>query len=168
MNETAETWLGLPAQVRPVVVAGTLLGVGLGGFFDGIVFHQILQLHHMVSSHPDPSVARDLPVNVFFDGLFHAVTYLFTIAGVVALWRARSATGVPIDGRTLLGSTVLGWGLFNIVEGVVDHQLLGIHHVWPAGPGSVLLWDLAYLAWGLLFVAGGYAFVRRAGGRFQR
>jgi Predicted membrane protein (DUF2243) len=28
---------------------GILLGVGLGGFVDGIVLHQILQWHHMLT-----------------------------------------------------------------------------------------------------------------------
>ena len=30
--------------------AGILLGVGLGGFFDGIVLHQLLQWHHMITN----------------------------------------------------------------------------------------------------------------------
>ena len=34
---------------RSLLMAGVLFGLGLGGFFDGIVFHQILQWHHMVS-----------------------------------------------------------------------------------------------------------------------
>ncbi len=32
------------------LLAGVAPGVGLGGFFDGIVLHQILQRHHMFSS----------------------------------------------------------------------------------------------------------------------
>lgn len=160
MSGAGETWLGLPARAKPLVQAGVLLGVGLGGFFDGIVFHQILQWHHMASSHADPVVATDLEVNVFLDGLFHAATWLFTVAGVALLWRAWRRPAVPRSGRTLLGSTILGWGLFNLLEGLVNHHLLGIHHVWPAGPGSVLLWDVAFLVWGILFVGGGYAIVR--------
>lgn len=31
------------------MAAGILLGLGLGGFFDGIVLHQILQWHHMLT-----------------------------------------------------------------------------------------------------------------------
>lgn len=142
------------------MLAGIALGLGLGGFFDGIVFHQVLQFHHMLSAHPDPAVAGDLRLNVLADGLFHAATYVFTVVAVVLLWRARRRDDVPTSGRTLLGSTVVGWGLFNVVEGVVNHRLLGIHHVWPAGPGSVLVWDLAFLLWGLLFLVGGYGLVR--------
>jgi uncharacterized membrane protein len=32
------------------VSAGIFFGLGLGGFFDGIVLHQILQWHHMLTS----------------------------------------------------------------------------------------------------------------------
>jgi len=155
-----DTRLGVRADALPLVRAGAVLGAGLGGFFDGIVLHQILQFHHMLSAHPDPSVATDLPLNVTADGLFHAATYLLTVAGIALLWRAWRDPTVPVSERSVLGSTLLGWGLFNVVEGVVNHQLLGVHHVWPAGPGPVLLWDAAFLAWGVLFVAGGYLLVR--------
>lgn len=161
MSEREETWLGIQRRVKPVVQAGILLGLGLGGFFDGIVFHQILQWHHMVSSHADPSIAGDLELNVMADGFFHAATYLFTVSGIVLLWRGWRRPLVPTSGRPLFGSVILGWGLFNVLEGLINHQLLGIHHVWPAGPGSTLLWDLAFLAWGVSFIAVGYAIIRR-------
>ena len=35
------------AEIR---LPGIILGVGLGGFVDGIVLHQVLQWHHMLSS----------------------------------------------------------------------------------------------------------------------
>jgi uncharacterized membrane protein len=31
-------------------MAGIFLGLGLGGFFDGIILHQVLQWHHMLTS----------------------------------------------------------------------------------------------------------------------
>jgi uncharacterized membrane protein len=31
------------------IASGILFGLGLGGFFDGIVLHQVLQWHHMLS-----------------------------------------------------------------------------------------------------------------------
>ncbi len=114
----------------------------------------------MVSAQTDPTVLNDLQLNVMVDGLFHATTYVFTIAGIILLWRAWRIPAVPPSGRTLFGSVILGWGIFNLVEGIVNHHLLGIHHVWPDGPGSVLLWDIAFLGWGILFIVGGYAIVR--------
>ncbi|WP_135819750.1 DUF2243 domain-containing protein [Halostella litorea] len=152
--------LGVPSAAKPLVRAGVVLGLGLGGFFDGIVVHQILQWHHMLSSHPDPTVARDLRLNVLADGLFHAATYAFTVAGVALLWRARGRVPDRPAGRTLVGAVVAGWGLFNLVEGTVNHQILGVHHVRPDGPGGPLLWDVAFLVWGAAFLAGGWLLVR--------
>lgn len=156
----SETWLGIGRLARPLVLAGVVLGLGLGGFFDGIVFHQILQWHNMVSSYPDPSVANDLRLNVMADGFFHGATYVFTLLGISLLVRAWRLSVVPASRRTLFGSAIVGWGIFNVVEGIVNHHLLAIHHVWPDGPGPVVLWDVAFLVWGLLFIAGGYAIVR--------
>lgn len=163
MSEQEETWLGLPQRAKPLVQAGILLGLGLGGFFDGIVLHQILQWHHMVSARVEPTTIGNLQLNVMADGLFHAATYIFTALGIVLLWRAWRRPSVPKSGRSLFGSTILGWGLFNFVEGIVDHHLLQVHHVWPDGPGPVLLWDIGFLVWGVLFIVGGYAIVRRDG-----
>jgi len=162
MSESEETWLGLPERAKPLVQAGILLGLGLGGFFDGIVLHQILQWHHMVSAQTDPNVIRGLQLNVMMDGFFHAVTYVFTVAGIALLWRAWRNPSVLPSGRTLFGSAVLGWGTFNLVEGLVNHQLLGIHHVRPDGPGGILLWDIGFLIWGASFIVGGYAISRGA------
>lgn len=129
MSDQAETWFGLPRRAKPLVQAGILLGLGLGGFFDGIVLHQILQWHHMASAVTDTTTVSGLRLNVLLDGLFHAVTYIFTVVGIVLLWRAWRTPNVPVSGRTLFGSAVLGWGLFNVVEEIIDHHLLGVHHV---------------------------------------
>ncbi|APX95780.1 DUF2243 domain-containing protein [Natronorubrum daqingense] len=160
MSNRAETWLGLPRRFKPLVLAGVALGLGLGGFFDGLVFHQILQWHHLLSSHPDPNIAGDMELNMQADGLFHAVAWILTAIGVALLLRAWKQPGVPPSGRTLFGSWLMGWGLFNLLEGIVNHHLLGVHHVWPDGPGPVLLWDLAFLLWGLVFLAVGYRLVQ--------
>ena len=42
------------------------------------------------------------------------------------------------------GLVLAGWGIFNLLEGIVDHHLLGVHHVRddagsPAGVGPRLL-----------------------------
>lgn len=46
--------------------SGILLGLGLGGFFDGIALHQLLQWHHLLTSagYPPDSV-ENLDVNTF-------------------------------------------------------------------------------------------------------
>lgn len=136
----------LVSRRRPdgaVVAAGTLLGVGLGGFFDGILLHQILQWHNMLSSWIPPTTLVTMKINMLWDGLFHAFTWIVTVAGIAVLWRAGRRRTTPWSTRTFVGSLLGGWGLFNVIEGVVDHQLLGIHHVHP-GPGE-LAWDLGFI-----------------------
>jgi uncharacterized membrane protein len=145
---------------RPLVTAGTVLGIGLGGFVDGIVFHQILQLHNMLSAIHPPTSVVNLELNMVWDGLFHAFTWLATLAGVALLWRAAPSAAEPWAGRTLVGAGLIGWGLFNGVEGVIDHFVLGIHHVVERLGLSV--WDWAFLASGAVLVALGVALVRGA------
>lgn len=39
-------------RVDPLFRAGLVLGLGLGGFADGIVLHQILGIHHVLPGSP--------------------------------------------------------------------------------------------------------------------
>ena len=142
-----------------LVAAGILLGVGLGGFFDGIVLHQILQWHHLVSTPHPPDTLERLELNTLFDGLFHAATWVVTVVGVFTLLSSDGARAELGGTRTLIGGALVGWGGFNLVEGVVDHHLLNLHHVRP-GPDE-LLYDLGFLAWGALMVVGGALLLRR-------
>lgn len=144
------------ASVRrgPLLAAGLLLGAGLGGFVDGIVLHQILQWHNMLSSVRPPFDLVSMKHNMLWDGLFHAFTWFVTVAGLIRLWQVGKRDDVPWCGRTLVGGVLAGWGLFNFVEGLVDHQLLGIHHVHPGE--DQLAWDLAFLASGIsMMIVGG-------------
>jgi uncharacterized membrane protein len=147
-------------HLGPVLSAGMLLGVGLGGFVDGIVLHQILQWHNMLSSWIVPDDLVSMKVNMVWDGLFHAATWIFVTTGVAMLWRAARRPDVPWSGRAFGGSLLLGWGLFNFIEGIIDHQILGLHHVHP-GDGQ-LAWDLGFLAFGLALVAVGWALITQA------
>ena len=138
----------------PLITAGLLLGVGMGGFVDGIVLHQILQWHNMLSSVRPPTDLIAMKYNMVWDGIFHAATWLMVAAGLVRLWRAGRRADVDWSGVTLVGSMMAGWGLFNFVEGLIDHQLLGIHHVHP-GEGQ-LAWDLGFLASGVVMLLVGW------------
>lgn len=144
--------------------AGILFGLGLGGFFDGIVFHQLLQWHHMLTSagYP-PDTVEHLQVNTFADGLFHASTFAFVVLGLIVLWRATHRPHFGWSGRLLAGTILIGFGIFNLVEGIVDHQILGIHHVNETAPKSQwIYWDVAFLIWGAVMLLVGWALSRSA------
>ncbi|MDB5295862.1 MAG: hypothetical protein JWO31_1845 [Phycisphaerales bacterium] len=152
-----------PTDRRPLATAGLLLGVGLGGFVDGILFHQILQIHNMLSARRPKDSVANMEVNMFWDGLFHAFTWLCTAAGVWVLFRAGRRADVPWSGRLLLGATLGGWGLFNLVEGVIDHHLLQVHHV--AERYGLSAFDYAFLAFGAVLTAVGWGLGRSASGQ---
>lgn len=151
---------------RPLIAAATLLGIGMGGFVDGILFHQLLQLHNMLSAPGyfpktgvDPQrLVVNMEINMFWDGLFHVLTWIMTACGLALLWRCGQRTDVPWSTRTFAGGLALGWGLFNLVEGIIDHHILHIHHV--VETENHLVWDLAFLGSGLLLLGIGLSAIR--------
>ena len=148
------TAVGAPTPAR---APGLLLGVGLGGFIDGIVLHQILQWHHLLSAtdeHPVDTVAG-LEVNTLADGFFHLGTWVAVVTGTALALRARQRDRLAAGWRFQVGLLLAGWGLFNVVEGVINHHLLDLHHV-RDDLGAPLSWDLGFLALGGLLLLLGW------------
>ncbi|GII75827.1 membrane protein [Sphaerisporangium rufum] len=168
----AVTSAGAAEKAAPgIALPGAVLGVGLGGFVDGILLHQVFQWHHMLSStdtdnigvrYYPPGTVPGLQMNTLWDGLFHVVTWLAVLTGLGLLYsRVAHARGRVWRSRALWGWVLVGWGLFNLAEGIIDHHLLGIHHV-RGGPYQTW-WDLGFLVLGALLVAGGWLLRRGAG-----
>jgi uncharacterized membrane protein len=140
-----------------------LFGVGLGGFVDGIVMHQVLQWHHILTDtgdHPMTTV-RGLEDNTLADGLFHTATWFVVVAAMLLTVRAWRRGDLAPPWRAHIGMLLAGWGVFNVVEGLIDHQILGIHHV-RDDLGGPLGWDLGFLAFGALLAATGLMLSRAA------
>jgi uncharacterized membrane protein len=140
------------------------MGLGFGGFVDGIVFHQILQWHHMLTGdnggEPSNTVAG-LEANTLADGFFHLATWILVAVGSWMLyqsWRAGRLAAAP---RAHVGMLLAGWGIFNVVEGLIDHQILGIHHV-RDDLGAPVGWDLGFLVFGVVLIVLGGALARNA------
>lgn len=145
---------------KRLITAGIFLGIGMGGFVDGILFHQIFQIHSMLSAKHTPNTVANLEINMVWDGLFHSLTWTMTLVGIVLLWRAIRNTTVPLSGKTAVGASLLGWGLFNLVEGIIDHHILQVHHV--VEQLGVSIFDYAFLASGLLLVFVGLLVIRQS------
>jgi uncharacterized membrane protein len=84
-------------------------------------------------------------------------------AGTIAAVRVWQRGELAPPWRSHVGGLLLGWGLFNLVEGLIDHQILGIHHV-RDDLGAPLGWDLGFLAFGALLALAGWALIKSARG----
>ena len=147
--------------------AGIVLGIGLGAFVDGIVFHMILQWHHMLSYVLPPDSSENLHANMVWDGYFHVAAFLVTLAGIFMLWGATRyhAPTVELSSTvSFVGALITGWGLFNLIEGVIAHHIMVLHNVREvANPAP---WNIGFLViGGWLFLVLGWVLMRAPGRR---
>lgn len=140
------------------VLPAVVLGIGLGAFVDGIVLHQVLGWHHMVSNVRPPTELASLQFNVVWDGLFHVLAWLATAVGVVLLWRAGQSGRVP-EARRFVGGLLTGFATFNLVEGVIDHHLLKLHNVREVA--DPMPWNVGFLVASAVLLAAGLVLARR-------
>ena len=153
-------------RARPPSKAfGLLYGVGFGGFVDGIALHQILQWHHMLSDvdrYPTSTIAG-LETNTLVDGLFHAATWAFLLAASLLAVSSWQQGRLAPNWRFHFGLLLMGWGLFNLLEGLVNHQILGVHHL-RDDLSAPVSWDMGFLVLAGLLIVGGWL-LHRAGAR---
>ncbi|WP_173930959.1 DUF2243 domain-containing protein [Chelativorans sp. Marseille-P2723] len=146
--------------------AGYVLGFAIGGFFDGILLHQILQWHHLLSG-LEGGRFGDLRFQIMADGAFHLVMYVALMLGLLLLWRSRANFVQPAADRALAANALIGFGFWHILDGIVSHWVLGIHRI-RMDTDIPLLWDLVwFVLFGVAFVIAGYL-MRRSGGGGRR
>lgn len=152
------------AHNRKATAAGILIGIGMGGFIDGIMLHQIFQWHSMVSNWVPPTTMEAMRFNMLWDGIFHAFVWTVTLIGILLLWNTAYHRGAIPSLQSFMGQLIFGWGLFNLVEGIIDHQILAIHYVRQVPNYTV--YNLVFLAvGGVLFILIGWALMKA--GRWQ-
>ncbi|MFT9598929.1 DUF2243 domain-containing protein [Mesobacillus sp.] len=137
---------------KNLFIAGIILGLGLLGAIDGIIFHQLLQWHHMILS-------SNIQLEIFTDGLFTALFSAKLIWGGVKIFQDARKNQLGSSWRIFLGGIFVGGGAFNLVEGIVDHHILQVHRVKPLAENP-LMYDLAFLAIGALLVVIGFMIKR--------
>lgn len=149
-------------MAKPNRAIGALaLGFSLGGFFDGILLHQILQWHHLLSGLEQARL--DIRFLILTDGLFHGLMYLVAIIGLYLLWTSPAPTPKRKN-EPLLARAMIGFGTWHIIDAVLSHWILGLHRV-RTDVEQPLLWDLSWLAvFGLLPLATGYYLMKRRTG----
>jgi uncharacterized membrane protein len=150
-------------HIKKSVLGGTVLGMGFTGFIDGIVFHQILGWHHLicVTEHCQPTSIEHLQRQSMQDGFFHLAVLILTFVGSYLVFRHAPLAGSPGSLKLFFGALLSGAGIFNFVEGLINHQILGIHHIAPGSPYQLHA-DIAFLGSGVLFFAVGWFLTRQA------
>ncbi len=158
MNSTQKTQM---KKMKPLSIAGILSGVGMGGLAYGIIFHQITQAHNMISNKYFPDNIENLQLNLVWDGIFQALTWVVIAFGLTMLWQVAKRGEVPLITKFFAGSMILGLGLFIVVEGILAHHILQLHHIIEATTSTAqTLWDVAFLASGVIFITWG-TYMRR-------
>jgi uncharacterized membrane protein len=126
---TAETG---PATGRSVLV-GVLIGVGVAAFLDETVFHQLLHWHHFYDG-------STLEAGLVSDGVFHAGGWIAIVVGLFG-FADLQRRGVTVPKRVWAGG-LLGWGVFQVYDGLFQHKVLGLHQIRYAV--DLLPYDLAW------------------------
>jgi uncharacterized membrane protein len=113
--------------------SGVLVGIGVAGFVDETVFHQLLHWHHFYD--------RSTPTaGLVSDGLFHAASWVCIVGGLFlyadirrrrTYWHTRFLAGFCI-----------GLGGFQLYDGTIQHKLLRLHQI--RYHVSIVPYDLAW------------------------
>ncbi len=140
---------------------GFCLGFALGGFFDGILLHQVLQWHHLLAGVAPSETAEDLRFQILADGLFHVSHYILAVLGLWLIWTRRGALGRRDASRKLIAWSLIGFGSWHVIDAVVVHWILQLHRI-RMDVENPLLWDLIWLVpFGIVVLAIGVWLLRQ-------
>jgi uncharacterized membrane protein len=146
---------------RSWVIGGLLVGISLGGLFDGILLHQVLQWHHLLSLVESQSV-QDIRTQIMADGLFHVLMYVLACIGLLLLWRSNRSHA-QARSSALLGITLLGFSIWQFVDVILFHWIFRIHRI-RVDVDNPLVWDVGWmLVFGLPTAAASLWLLSRAG-----
>jgi uncharacterized membrane protein len=135
-----------PLLRRRSLVSGLLIGLGVAGFLDETVFHQLLHWHHFYDG-------GTTALGLVSDGYFHAGSWLAIVAGLFlfADLQRRHAT----DRRRIWAGGLIGWGAFQVYDGLIQHKVLHLHQIRYGVP--LLPYDVAWNLSGALAIVLGLA-----------
>jgi uncharacterized membrane protein len=142
-----------PTDIAPRsrnIISGVLLGIGIAGFIDETVFHQLLHWHHFY----DKSTPT---VGLVSDGIFHAVSWFAAIAALFILADIRRRGGFLRD--QWVGAILLGAGGFQLYDGTIQHKLMKLHQI--RYHVDVAPYDVVWNILAAIMIAVGIILVRR-------
>jgi uncharacterized membrane protein len=106
--------------VRRSLIAGILMGIGVAGFVDETVFHQILHWHHFYDL-STPSWG------LISDGLFHAFSWFCIIGGFFIFADLRRRTAWRPTWH--VSGFLFGLGGFQLWDGTIQHKWWHLHEI---------------------------------------
>lgn len=146
----------MPTADRSAMV----IGFGMGGFLDFMLLHLVLQWHHMISNRVPPTSLQALQQNIFWDGVGQSLMWLITLVGIYLLLGAAQRRDTLPTTLRFTGLFLLGWGTFNLLDGVVNHHLLALHNV-REDVANRMAWNLGFmLIAGILLPLAGWLMAR--------
>lgn len=113
-------------SLRPLLAAEAF-GFGFSGLIDVLIIHHILQWHHLLSGIYPINTLNGLRTNIFADGLFSIGMILIAGIGAGLVWRSERRTEDVLPIRPIAGAAVIGLGIFDLYDAIVDHAILGLH-----------------------------------------
>lgn len=108
-------------QQRSTLLTGIFIGIGIVGFLDEVIFHQLLQWHNFYW-------ATNEHGRILSDGLFHIFSTLLLLWGLFRVWRGRTAW-THASKTIMVAGILMGAGGFNFYDGIVQHAILHLHLV---------------------------------------
>ena len=139
-----------PTARRRNLLSGLLLGIGIAGFVDEVVFHQLLHWHHFYDR-------ATLAAGLVSDGLFHAFSWFATVAALFLFADLRRRQ--ELIGARWAGAVLLGAGAFQLYDGIVQHKLLNLHQI--RYDVDLLPYDAAWNGAAVLLILAGAALLYR-------
>lgn len=142
------------ATARLVFRTGALLGIGLVGAADEILFHQLLQWHNFYVHSSDYW-------RIASDGLFHLFTVSLLFFAAARLWARRRHFSTFVSGRLFWAGVFSGGGGFQLFDGTINHKVLQLHPV-REGAENIVPYDVGWIVSGLLLLYCGWLLWRSA------
>lgn len=131
-----------------------ILGIGLMGAADTILFHQLLQWHNFYTDTTEYW-------RIFSDGLFHAFTATMLFLGALRLWEQRVEASRILSSLPLWSGILMGMGGFQLFDGIVNHKILRLHQI-REDAENMLPYDVAWNLFALFVLLTGWYVWRRA------
>ncbi|WP_235941723.1 DUF2243 domain-containing protein [Paenibacillus puerhi] len=138
----------IPDDSRRNLGSGVLFGLGLVGFIDETVFHQLLHWHHFY----DKSTSD---IGLLSDGFFHAFSWFATIWALFLFAELRGRKTLVL--KRWWGGVLLGGGGFQLYDGTIQHKLMRLHQIRYVE--HVIIYDIVWNVIAVAMILAGYMLI---------